>query len=177
MSKISTGFILLLCIFNSLGVWAASSPYAGQQGRAIAALSDADITAYLSGEGMGFAKAAELNGFPGPKHVLDLQNDLSLSPEQVRQTKQLFADMQQQAIDIGKRIVNKEQELNELFKSKKIDLPQLDTRLKELGTLQATLRLVHLSAHLRQTSILNAEQAKQYAVLRGYHDGMHKHQH
>ena len=46
-----------------------SSPYAGQETREIKALSRDEINGYLSGDGMAFAKAAELNHYPGPKHV------------------------------------------------------------------------------------------------------------
>ena len=48
------------------------SPYAGQQTRAIKALSPEDLAGLLNGEGRGMAKAAELNGYPGPVHVLEL---------------------------------------------------------------------------------------------------------
>ena len=48
------------------------TPYAGQQTRTIKALSDDEIAALRNGEGMGMAKAAELNGYPGPIHVLSL---------------------------------------------------------------------------------------------------------
>jgi hypothetical protein len=58
------------------------TPYAGQQARTIKALSDEDIAALLKGDGMGFAKAAELNGYPGPKHVLDLAEKLKLTDAQ-----------------------------------------------------------------------------------------------
>ena len=40
----------------------AANPYAGQQARMIKALSDEDIAVLRKGEGMGMAKAAELNG-------------------------------------------------------------------------------------------------------------------
>jgi hypothetical protein len=49
-----------------------ATPYAGQQTRTIKALSDDEIAALRNGEGMGMAKAAELNGYPGPIHVLSL---------------------------------------------------------------------------------------------------------
>ena len=55
------------------------SPYVSETSREIKALSAEDISGYLQGQGMGFAKAAELNGFPGPKHVLDLSDELELS--------------------------------------------------------------------------------------------------
>jgi hypothetical protein len=51
-----------------------ANPYADQQTRSIKSLSEEDIAALLNGEGMGMAKAAELNGYPGPKHVLTLAN-------------------------------------------------------------------------------------------------------
>ena len=44
----------------------AQSPYAGQESREIKSLSPAEVDGYLAGAGMGFAKAAELNGYPGP---------------------------------------------------------------------------------------------------------------
>ena len=48
------------------------SPYAGQQARQVKALSKAEIEGLLAGRGLGYAKAAELNHYPGPRHVLDL---------------------------------------------------------------------------------------------------------
>ncbi|MDZ7748093.1 MAG: hypothetical protein U5K43_03955 [Halofilum sp. (in: g-proteobacteria)] len=48
---------------------AAESPYAGQETRAIASLSPEEVQGYLAGEGKGMARAAELNGHPGPAHV------------------------------------------------------------------------------------------------------------
>ena len=47
------------------------TPYAGQQVRQVKALSDEDIAAHRKGEGMGMAKAAELN-YPGPAHFGEL---------------------------------------------------------------------------------------------------------
>ena len=60
----------------------AASPYVGEQMRAIKSLSQQDVAEYLDGKGMGFAKAAELNGYPGPAHVLELADKLGLTPAQ-----------------------------------------------------------------------------------------------
>ena len=49
----------------------AQSPYAGEESRAIKSLSASEIQALRQGHGMGYAKAAELNHYPGPRHVLD----------------------------------------------------------------------------------------------------------
>ena len=49
-----------------------ATPYAGMQNRAIKALSDEQIAQLRAGKGMALALAAELNGYPGPLHALDL---------------------------------------------------------------------------------------------------------
>ena len=64
--KPRTPFLALAISLIALPAPAADLPYAGQQTRAIKALSDDDIAALRAGEGMGMAKAAELNGYPGP---------------------------------------------------------------------------------------------------------------
>jgi hypothetical protein len=74
-------------------VVAAEAPYAGQQARAIKALSDADIAALRNGEGMSMAKAAELNGYPGPAHVLQLAPQLGLTETQQREVQAVFDRM------------------------------------------------------------------------------------
>ena len=56
----------------------AGSPYAGQVNAPIKALTAEEQAALLDGQGAGFAKAAELNGYPGPKHVLELSAQLGL---------------------------------------------------------------------------------------------------
>ena len=60
----------------------AQTPYAGMQARPIKALSDQQIADLKAGRGMGLALAAELNGYPGPLHVLELADKLDLSAEQ-----------------------------------------------------------------------------------------------
>ena len=65
------------------GPSSAGHAHAGEQQREIKALSGQDIQAYENGQGHGFAKAAELNGYPGPMHTLELASGtriLSLVP-------------------------------------------------------------------------------------------------
>jgi hypothetical protein len=69
--------------------WAQTSPYAGQEQRPIKALSDQEVAALLAGQGAGFAKAAELNGYPGPMHVLELADRLALSADPLRHVARL----------------------------------------------------------------------------------------
>jgi hypothetical protein len=62
----------------------AQQPYAGLQNRSIKTLSDQQIEDLTAGRGMGLALAAELNGYPGPIHAIELAEQLHLSPEQLR---------------------------------------------------------------------------------------------
>src|SRR5450755_4050645 len=96
----------------------AASPYVDQTSRSIKALSDDEVADYLSGKGMGLAKAAELNGYPGPAHVLELANQLELSPTQRVKTEAIFERMQTSARETGRRLVDEERRLDELFVSK-----------------------------------------------------------
>jgi Spy/CpxP family protein refolding chaperone len=146
----------------------AASPYAGEESREIKALSPEDVSAYQAGKGMGFAKTAELNGFAGPAHVLELATQLQLTPDQRARTEELFRSMQMQASASGGLLVARERELDTLFATKAITPAQLATSLREIATLQAQIRDAHLQAHLAQVQILTPEQNARYAVLRGY---------
>lgn len=152
------------------------SPYAGEEQRSIKSMSANEIEALRRGEGMGFAKAAELNKYPGPKHVLELADELELSTEQTEQTTQLFAAMQADAVQLGQRLIDAEAELDRLFAAGTIDAEVLKAQLAVIGDLRAQLRFVHLEAHLKQTTILNRHQVARYVMLRGYqgdHEGHH----
>ena len=162
--------LFLFLILMNGGLLAQTSEYAGQQNRAIKTLSVAEVEGYLSGKGMGLAKAAELNHYPGPKHVLDLAKKLELSADQIRQTKQLFGKMKKEAVPLGKKLVEAERELNRLFDSGKVNEENLRALLIKIGTIQSSLRYVHLKAHLTQKKILSPKQVKSYDTLRGYHE-------
>lgn len=158
-----------------------SSPYAGEETREIKALSQSEVEGLFSGKGMGYAKAAELNGYPGPAHVLELKEELSLTADQRRETEIIFSRMEAAAKDLGAQLVAAERALNEAFKSKKIDEPLLSQLTKNIGDIESRLRAAHLIAHLQQSKILSDQQISQYIALRGYVDGghgsHHKHHH
>jgi len=144
------------------------SQYAGQEKRSIKSLSDDDINNYLSGNGMGFAKAAELNDFPGPKHILENESTLELTAGQKEAVQKSFQKMKDEAVNLGKIIVEKEKELDHLFGQNKIDSDLLRTKTQEIARLQGDLRNAHLQAHLEMKKILSPEQVEKYNKLRGY---------
>jgi Spy/CpxP family protein refolding chaperone len=146
----------------------AASPYAGQQTRTIKSLSQQEIADYLDGKGMGFAKAAELNGYPGPAHVLELAEQLGLTLAQKSRTEEIFSRMQARARELGMRLVAEERTLDELFASKSISPQSLATSVNSIASLQSELRATHLQAHLEQTEVLTTAQKAKYWQLRGY---------
>src|SRR5713226_6796708 len=136
-------------LFASLVVVAAStatstaqtpSPYAGQEQRTIRALSDQEIGDLLEGRGMGLAKAAELNSYPGPLHVLQLGDQLGLSDTQRTTTKALYADMRDKAQLVGRKILEAERNLNGAFADGRIDQATLRSQLATIAILQGELR-------------------------------------
>lgn len=146
----------------------AVSPYAGQQEREIKALSPEEVQSYLAGKGMGFARAAELNGYPGPAHVLALAEALSLSTEQREKTEEIFKAMETEAMALGRDLIAQERALDLAFARKSITSASLEQMLSRIASLQAQLRQAHLEAHLEQATILTPEQIAAYNTLRGY---------
>ncbi|HEY9099818.1 MAG TPA: hypothetical protein VIN38_13200 [Thiobacillus sp.] len=165
--------VLLMCLVSSTLLFKLAhatppSPYSGQESREIKALSSEDVQAYLSGKGLGLAKAAELNGYPGPSHVLALAGELGLTAKQKQRTQSLFKNMEVRAISIGRPLVEEEHKLDQLFAQKKITPKLLNQSLARIGALQAQVRGAHLEAHLAQTEILTQSQVSKYMTLRGY---------
>ena len=148
----------------------STMPYAGQQTRQIKALSDDDIGALLKGEGIGYAKAAELNGYPGPKHVLDLADRLKLTSDQRQQVQAIFDRMSASAKPLGAELVERERVLDQLFQQGEITPDRLAAETAAIAELQGRLRTVHLAAHLETRALLNPEQIALYEHLRGYGD-------
>jgi len=148
-----------------------STPYAGQETREIKALSADEIRGYLAGEGEGLAKAAELNHYPGPRHVLDLAKELELTDAQRTQSQALFDGMRAAAAPLGQELVTEERRLNGEFADGTITEAQLATELTALANVEARLRATHLSAHLAERRLLRPAQIARYDQLRGYADG------
>ena len=92
---------LALCLpFSTLAQHnhGAKTPYAGIQNRAIKSLSDNDINELRRGGGWGLALSAELNGMPGPAHLLELKDQIPLTSDQVTKTQAILDEMRKAAI-------------------------------------------------------------------------------
>lgn len=161
------GVIIALVMAVSFS-YALEMPHAGQPTSPVKALSAEDLEGYLKGSGMGMSKVAELNSYPGPKHVIELADKMSLTEEQLVRTRELYDEMHKEAMEIGALIVERERALDRFFASREVDSERLEPLLSEIGALKGSLRFVHVRAHLKQTSILSEEQVKGYNTLRGY---------
>jgi Spy/CpxP family protein refolding chaperone len=159
---------------------AQHTPYAGQDKRAIKSLSADEVRQYLAGAGMGYARAAELHHYPGPKHALELADKLDLSPEQRDATEKLMDEHNADARAIGAKLVHAERTLDQLFASGNVSQSELAQQTRAIATLQGEFRLAHLETHRRLRPLLTPEQIKHYALLRGYagsHDSGNPHKH
>jgi hypothetical protein len=147
---------------------AEPSPYAGQEERAIKSLSDEEVEGYLQGHGVGMARPAELNHYPGPRHVLDLAAPLGLSPAQIPAAQGVFEQMRAAVLPLGERYVTQERRLDELFGRSEVEAESLRAVLDEAARVQAELRFAHLRAHLAMRALLTPQQVARYDELRGY---------
>lgn len=146
----------------------AHGPYSGMQGRTIKALSEQQLSDLRAGKGMSLALPAELNGYPGPSHALELSEPLKLSAEQKSRTQALFNQMQQAAKAAGEEVIAAEAALDALFKTKAATPDALRKATHTAAVAQGQLRETHLRYHLAMVELLSPEQVAAYNRLRGY---------
>lgn len=142
--------------------------YAGQETRSIKSLSAEDIAELKAGSGWGLAKTAELNGVPGPKHLLEMKDEIDLSENQIAKIEKLFDEMNTAAVTLGLSLIEKEQQLELRFKTSLPSEHELRSLLDEISETRSALRFVHLAAHLKTPEILSNQQIDRYNNLRGY---------
>jgi len=171
-------FVLVLLVGLSAAAEAQTSqPYAGMQTREVKSLSPSQLDDLRQGRGMGLALPAELNGYPGPAHVLELADKLSLSAQQRERMQSLFSAMKAEAIPLGEALIAQETELDRQFASRSVTPVTLAAMTQTIGGTQGALRAAHLKYHLSTLEALTPEQLQQYAKLRGYGDNVQQHEH
>ncbi len=144
------------------------SKYLGQETRTIKSLSPDDIAELRRGGGWGLAKAAELNGVPGPAHLLELKDEIPLDEVQVSALTEIFERMKAQAIQQGERLIALERELENHFRNRSITDARLRASLDGIAEARKELRYIHLATHLKTPEILSRDQIEKYNALRGY---------
>ena len=147
---------------------AGHSPYVGQQSREIKALSDDEVRGLGAGAGLGFAKSAELNGYPGPMHVLENAEALGITAEQRTAIEFILQAHKAEARALGAELLRRERELDQLFATRQASAAAIETKTFEIGLVQAKLRASHLKAHAATTALLTPQQVDRYNRARGY---------
>lgn len=144
------------------------SPYAGVATAEGTALTADEIRQLRNGEGMGLSLAAELNHYPGPKHVLELADSLSLDPTQLTEIEAIREVTLAEAVRKGEEIITVEAHLAEAFRTGTASAVEVGRMTQRLGTLRGQLQAIHLVAHLETRLRLTDTQVQMYDQLRGY---------
>ncbi|MFP4277308.1 MAG: hypothetical protein ACLFQ2_07775 [Wenzhouxiangella sp.] len=144
------------------------SPYAGMETRAIKSLSETDIQELRRGGGWGLALSAELNGVPGPAHLLELRDEIGLSDQQVAELESIYENMQVEAKALGERLIRAETAIEDAFRAGDLNDERLRELIENAEAIRADLRFVHLSRHLDTPPLLTEAQIADYKRLRGY---------
>ena len=138
---------------------------AGEAQAAHHSFLDQERAAIERGEGFGMAMVADRNGYPGPKHVLELTAELQLTPEQQTAMEKLFAQMKAQALARGKELLLAEAQLDQMFAEGRPEA-ELQQQTNRVASLRGELRWVHLSAHLAARKLLTPQQLATYQHFR-----------
>lgn len=170
--KLKIALLLIAPVFiltpSAQAQHAHPSAYAGQETRQIKSLSEDDIAELKRGGGWGLARAAELNGLPGPAHLLELKHEIALSSDQLDRITALHRDMQSAAIHEGEKLIGLERDLEGKFRKGAMSDDDLRQTLSAIAESRARLRYIHLATHLKTPDILTRQQIDKYNALRGY---------
>ena len=139
-----------------------ASIYSGQENRTIKSLSADDIVELRRRHGWGQAKAAELKGVSGPKHLLQMKNEIGLDETPYSAIDEVYQQLKSQAELQGERLIALEHHLGSGFRNRTITDAMLRTILNAFAETKSELRCVHLTAHLRMPEVLSEEQVRTY---------------
>jgi hypothetical protein len=174
-TKILFSVAIFLAYAVSFGISTPTLPfqskYTGQEKREIKSFSEDDLDQLRNGKGWGLAKAAELNGLPGPIHLLEMKQEIDLTQAQVSRIEELYLNMKNKAIPLGLELIALEKELDRAFADGTINDETLKEILGKIGRTLTQLRYVHLAAHLKTPAVLTTKQKVLYNKLRGYTSG------
>jgi len=166
----NSGFIRFLILGLFLAVPpAVSAEPAGE----VRTLSADRMAGLMRGAGMGYAKAADLNGWPGPLHALEMRDALGLSEAQVRAMTSLRQEMADRAVPLGRALIEAERALNRLFAAGAPSPAAVEAAVARIAEIEGRLRAVHLVTHLRAAPLLTRHQTMLYNRAR--HGGAAEH--
>lgn len=170
------GLGILALQATTLGPWPLQAqtltptpgPYAGQQHSSIPGLTEKEIASYREARGMGLARPADINGYPGPLHALEQADALALTDEQRRAIQSLYDEMRTEASFLSEEFLGQYGGLELAFRNGTITPEALRERTGEIGRIEGALRATHLKYHLATRAVLTPDQIGAYVKLRGY---------
>jgi len=118
------------------------------------------------GRGFGMAFAADQNGYPGPMHVLELQDRLTLTADQEAKAQALMHAMFSESKPKSARLLEAEAKLRRLFADRAADDAAVRAAVAEVERARAEVRLVHLLTHLKTRDLLTEDQRRLYHEAR-----------
>lgn len=142
-----------------------------QSGPMLSGISEGEKEALLKGSGLGAGMIAMMNGYPGPKHVLEMGDELELTAEQREKIGSLFAERKASFVEMGQELVEKDERLTAMFASGSVNTRDVEKLSVEIGELQGKLRAGHLNAHVLTWEALTPAQRDKLASMQGMHHG------
>ena len=121
------------------------------------------------GRGFGLAFVADQEGYPGPLHVLELEDRLRLSGDQQRTMKEMLEAMFAESRPAAARLLAAEQRLRSLFARGIADEASVRAALADVERAHTEVRLAHLLTHLKTRERLTDEQRRLYHAARWGH--------
>ena len=118
------------------------------------------------GRGFGMAFAADQNGYPGPMHVLELKDRLTLTADQEARAQALMHAMFSESKPKSARLLEAEAKLRRLFADRSADDAAVRAAVGEVERARSQVRLVHLLAHLKTRGLLTEDQRRIYHEAR-----------
>lgn len=114
-----------------------------------------------------FAHTEPLTERPVVSLMLRYRDDLGLSPDQVRNLKQLRADFERDSIRTQAELRIAERDLAALLEADKVDLKQAESKIREIERLRADLRFSRVRVIEKGKDELSAEQMARFRSLVG----------
>lgn len=112
---------------------------------------------------MGFSQASAER--PLITLMLDHQQELGLTTDQVRSLEAIRSDFQQEAIQRVAEIDSAEAQLDSLLKQGQVDLTTVEATVRKIEGLRAALRLDRIKAISQGKSLLSSEQQERLQAL------------
>lgn len=145
----------------------------GMGGGMLGGVSEQEKEALLKGAGLGAGMIAMMNGYPGPKHVLEMGDELGLTAKQRESIGKTYGKVKAESVEFGTELVEKDEKLTALFASGSVSTGEVEKLSREIGELQGRVRAAHLNAHVETYDALTPAQREQLSSMQGMHQ-MHQ---